>query len=80
MFRVGESTGTLDAQLGTAAAYFDRELDYKIKRFTALFEPAVLLFVGVIVGFVAIALSRHVRHLRRCEASLMSRPPSRGPR
>jgi type IV pilus assembly protein PilC len=56
MFRVGEATGTLDEQLETAATYFDRELDYKIKRFTALFEPAVLLFVGIVVGFVAIAL------------------------
>jgi type IV pilus assembly protein PilC len=56
MFRVGESTGTLDQQLATSAEYFARELDYKIKRFTSLFEPAVLLFVGLIVGFVAIAL------------------------
>jgi type IV pilus assembly protein PilC len=56
MFRVGEDTGTLDAQLVTAAAYFDRELEYKIKRFTALFEPAVIIFMGVIVGFVAIAM------------------------
>jgi type IV pilus assembly protein PilC len=56
MFRVGESTGSLDEQLETAAGYFDTELDYKIKRFTTLFEPAVLLFVGVVVGFVAIAL------------------------
>ncbi|MCW2681821.1 MAG: type pilus assembly protein PilC [Frankiales bacterium] len=56
MFRVGERTGTLDQQLETAAAYFERELDYKIKRFTTLFEPAVLLIVGAMVGFVAIAL------------------------
>ena len=56
MFRVGENTGTLDQQLETAAIYFERELDYKIKRFTTLFEPAVLLFVGLIVGFVAIAV------------------------
>jgi type IV pilus assembly protein PilC len=56
MFRVGEETGTLDAQLETAAIYFDRELDYRIKRFTALFEPAVIIFMGVVDGFVAIAL------------------------
>lgn len=56
MFRVGEETGTLDTQLVTAAAYFDRELEYKIKRFTALFEPAVIIFMGVVVGFVAIAM------------------------
>lgn len=56
MFLVGEATGTLDDQLETAASYFDRELDYKIKRLTTLFEPAVLIFVGLVVGFVAIAL------------------------
>jgi type IV pilus assembly protein PilC len=56
MFRVGEETGTLDAQLATAAAFYDRELDVKLKRFTSLFEPIVIIFMGVIVGFVAIAL------------------------
>jgi len=56
MFVVGESTGTLDEQLGSAASYFDRELEYKLKHFTSLFEPAVILLVGLVVGFVAIAL------------------------
>jgi type IV pilus assembly protein PilC len=56
MFRVGEETGTLDAQLETAATFYDRELDVKIKRFTGLFEPAVIIFMGVVVGFVAVAL------------------------
>lgn len=56
MFAVGESTGNLDEQLQAAANYLDRELDYRIKRFTTLIEPAVIVAVGVIVGFVAIAL------------------------
>lgn len=56
MFRVGEDTGSLDEQLATSATYFDRELEFKIKRFTDLFEPAVVIFMGVVVGFVAIAL------------------------
>jgi type IV pilus assembly protein PilC len=56
MFKVGESTGTLDDQLSTAATFFERELDYKIKRLTSLFEPAILVVVGLVVGFVAIAL------------------------
>lgn len=56
MFRVGEETGTLDSQLATAASFYDRELDIKLKRFTSLFEPLVIVFMGVIVGFVAIAL------------------------
>jgi type IV pilus assembly protein PilC len=56
MFRVGEETGTLDQQLETAATFYNRELDVKVKRFTSLFEPAVIIFMGVIVGFVAVAL------------------------
>ncbi len=56
MFRVGEETGTLDEQLALAASYYDREVDIRVKRFTSLFEPAVIIFMGVIVGFVAVAL------------------------
>ena len=56
MFKVGEETGTLDQQLEVAAEYFNRELEYRIKTFTTLFEPIMIIFVGVIVGFVAIAL------------------------
>ncbi len=56
MIRVGEETGTLDNQLEIAAEYFERELDYKIKKVTALIEPAVIMVSGGIVGFVAVAL------------------------
>lgn len=56
MIRVGETTGSLDQQLETAAVYFDRELDYRIKRFTALFEPAVIVLMAIVVGFVAVSL------------------------
>jgi len=56
MFKVGEETGTLDKQLEVASIYFDRELETRIKRFTTMFEPAMIVFVGVIVGFVAVAL------------------------
>jgi type IV pilus assembly protein PilC len=56
MFKVGEETGTLDEQLHVASIYFDRELESRIKKFTAMFEPVMIIFVGVIVGFVAMAL------------------------
>ena len=56
MMRVGEDTGTLDQQLETAAQYYGRELEYKIKKFTSMFEPAVIVVMGGIVGFVAVAL------------------------
>jgi type IV pilus assembly protein PilC len=56
MFRVGEDTGTLDSQLEVAAHFYEGELDYKIKKLTSLFEPAVIVAMGLVVGFVAVAL------------------------
>ena len=56
MFKVGEETGSLDQQLEVAAIYFDRELESRIKKFTTMFEPIMIVFVGAVVGFVALAL------------------------
>src|ERR1019366_8962105 len=56
MFRVGEETGSLDQQLEVAAAYYNRELETKLERATALFEPAIIIVMGLVVGFVAVAL------------------------
>ncbi len=56
MMKVGEDSGTLDQQLELAADYYQGELDYKLKRLTTLFEPAVIVVMGLIVGFVAVAL------------------------
>jgi type IV pilus assembly protein PilC len=56
MLRVGEETGTLDNQLEVTAQYYETELDYKIKKLTSLFEPAVIIVMGLLVGFVAVAL------------------------
>lgn len=55
MIRVGEKTGTLSVQLGKAAAYYEREVTFGIKKATELFQPAVIMFVGGLVGFVAVA-------------------------
>ncbi len=56
MLRVGEETGTLDQQLEVAATYYGRELETKVDHATSLFEPAIIIVMGVVVGFVAIAL------------------------
>ncbi len=55
MIDVGERTGALSAQLGRAATYYEREVSQRIKRLTDLFEPLVIVFIGLVVGFVAIA-------------------------
>lgn len=56
MLRVGENTGSLDTQLQVTAEYYETELDYKLAKLTALFEPIVIIVMGLIVGFVAVAL------------------------
>ncbi len=56
MIRVGENTGTLEIQLHNVAEYYGRELQFKLKKLTSLFEPAVIIFMGAVVGFVAVAL------------------------
>jgi type IV pilus assembly protein PilC len=56
MFRVGEATGTLDQQAEGASKYYATELEYKLKKLTTIFEPAAILAMGLVVGFVAVAL------------------------
>ena len=56
MIKVGEQSGTLDDQLELTANFYEGELKHKLKRLTSLFEPAVIVIMGLIVGFVAIAL------------------------
>ncbi|MGE0880652.1 MAG: type II secretion system F family protein, partial [Acidimicrobiia bacterium] len=55
MIRVGESTGSLDEQLKSASTFYGRELTYRLKKTTDLFEPIVIVLVGVVVGVVAVA-------------------------
>ena len=56
MLAVGENTGTLDSQLESMASYYEKELEYKLKNLTTMFEPIMIVFVAGIVGFVAVAL------------------------
>jgi len=56
MVRVGERTGELSDQLNNAAGFYEEELGYAVDKLTAWFEPIMLLFIGVVVGFVALAM------------------------
>ncbi len=55
MIRVGERTGSLSRQLSKAATYYEREVGFAMKKATEMFEPAVIMLVGGLVGFVAVA-------------------------
>lgn len=56
MVRVGEETGTLDTNLNTMAHFYDEEVERSVKAVTGLLEPALIIFVGLIVGFVAVSI------------------------
>ncbi len=56
MMRVGEETGTLDNQLEIAADFYEKELSFRLDKMTALFEPAMIVAMGLVIGFVAVAL------------------------
>lgn len=54
--RVGEETGSLDSQLLTLASYYEEEVDRSLDTLTGLLEPGMVIFVGIIVAFVAISI------------------------
>ena len=56
MVRVGERTGELSDQLNNAANFYEEELTYAVDKLTAYFEPIMILFIGIVVGFVALAM------------------------
>ena len=56
MVRVGEETGTLDANLEHAAEHYAEEVDYRLKRMIALVEPALVIAVGTMVGLIAVSV------------------------
>ena len=54
--RIGEETGSLDNQLETLAGFYEEEVDRAINNMTSLLEPGMIIFVGIIVAFVAISV------------------------
>ena len=56
MIDVGESAGALDAMLSKIADFYDEEVDTAVENLTALLEPALMVFLGIIVGFIVVAM------------------------
>ncbi len=56
MTKVGESTGKIDESLLKVSEYFERDLDVKIKTITTAIEPILIIFLGVSVAFLTIAV------------------------
>ncbi|HHX66028.1 MAG TPA: type II secretion system F family protein [Chloroflexi bacterium] len=56
MVRVGEETGSLDSNLETLAVFYEDEVDRAVTALTGALEPALTIFIGVMVGFVAVSI------------------------
>lgn len=56
MIGVGEETGHLDGMLDKLAEMYDRELKVTIKALTSLFEPLVILFMGLVIGAIVVSM------------------------
>lgn len=56
MIQVGEETGRLDEMLESIAAYYEEEFDLVVDRLTELLEPIMIVFMGLTVGFIIVAM------------------------
>ena len=56
MIDVGEETGRLSDMLVKVADFYDDEVDNAVKGLTSMIEPALIVFMGGVVGFIAISI------------------------
>ena len=56
MIAAGEESGRLGDVLEEISEYYDRVLKDAIKTFTSLLEPIMIVCMGVVVGFIAMAI------------------------
>jgi type IV pilus assembly protein PilC len=56
MINVGESTGALDQMLIKIADFYDDEVDNAVANLTTMLEPMLMIFLGVVIGYIVIAL------------------------
>jgi len=56
MIEVGESTGALTEMLNSLADFYDEEIDTDVARFVTVIEPAMLVFMGVVIASIVLSL------------------------
>lgn len=56
MIYIGEESGSLGEILNSTADYFDDEADSALQRMIAMFEPIMLIILGVIIGFIVVSI------------------------
>jgi type IV pilus assembly protein PilC len=56
MIDVGEETGRLPEMLVKVGDFYDMEVESAVKGLTSLIEPLLIMFLGGVVGFIAISI------------------------
>jgi type IV pilus assembly protein PilC len=56
MMEVGEESGTTDTVLEEVANFYEQEVDQTMKNLSSILEPLIMMVMGVVVGFLAVAL------------------------
>lgn len=56
MIAVGEQSGQLDKMLSKCADFFDEQVDAAVDGLTSLIEPCIIGFLGIVIGFIVMAL------------------------
>lgn len=56
MIKVGEETGQMDTMLLKVAATYEKALKVAIKRFISFLEPAMILTMGLVIGFIVVSM------------------------
>lgn len=56
MIQVGEKTGSLEQTLLYLAEFYEKEIDNVTKNLSNILEPILLIVIGLVVGFIAIAI------------------------
>jgi len=56
MIEVGESTGALPAMLGSVAEFYEDDVQTRLAAVLSLIEPGIMIFMGIFVAFVLVAL------------------------
>jgi type IV pilus assembly protein PilC len=56
MTQIGEESGSLDNMLGKIADFYEREVDDAVAALSSLLEPLIIVFLGVVVGGLVVAM------------------------
>ncbi|MFH0792527.1 MAG: type II secretion system F family protein [bacterium] len=56
MIEVGERTGALESMLTKIAEFYEDQVDAAVNGLTSIIEPLLIVFLGVVVGFIVISM------------------------